>query len=305
MIATSSGQDPSEFKITLPHPLDFDDTWKVAITGIKIPEKILLLTSGRDYIRVIADSRLEASDRHKQLVRKFEDVWLSQTNSHSLTSVLKKYDMTIDQIGLASTRVTRSLTELVHFSTSKHRTYRTFDMSLNSNVHVSPYKVLADQLSKTLTKASVSSRYFFDEMTRKGIFIVGDDEWIGLSGELSYMMSLPNLMRPGQTYESEYCVDIFQNHRTIYVYSDLGKEVIMGEGNHPFLQSFSIGGSGDENRGIINYVEFHKPIFLPLQKHHITSINFSIRNSVGEKLKFSSSSPTTVCKLLFKRFDEV
>jgi len=320
IIITSEGQDPSDFKFTLPLPLHLDTNWKVALTEIKIPEKIKLIDGDKDYINIYRDKSEAGMKRrpNKYITLLAEKEW-TPTNKHpSLLNFLitqrrpkqmvirerdhssapfprKQKNLFLETITTTPENVPR---EVTRYRENAGRTYVTIDMSLNSNMFTSPYKIFTTDLEQTLKKVGVSSRYFFDDRTKKGIFTVAHNEWINLVGNLSHIFSLPPLMWPSENHESKYCVDIFQAFRTIYVYSDLAKEVSMGESVYPLLQAFPLNNSTDF--GISTSIIFRNPIFLPLQKFHITSISFSLRNELGEKLTFASSCPTTICKLLFK-----
>ena len=162
------------------------------------------------------------------------------------------------------------------------------------------YRAVTRNLEKLIRKINVKTRYYFDEISKKGIFFVSEGESVDLGGNLPYILSLPAHMEGGTAYESKYCVDVFQFHRILYIYSDLGQPISVGEGVYPFIQSATLK-TGDELSSVRNIV-YQNPIFIPLQSHHIITISFSIRNSLGEKIKFLGSSPTTVCKLLFKYF---
>lgn len=337
LILTSEGQDPSHFKIDLNQPLDLNEDWRVSLYEIDIPSKLMLLSPSLDGITILKDETLEEGDRHIHLVNAMDEVWSNESTLHTLLNVAKNLNLSpehdrsllqvivdaieqkLDSPGNLGTApedpsaprsiivpprspagtdsTSAPLTTLTSGEDDNWRPIEVLDMSRNGKIYSDPYLVLSSQLEKTMKKGKAKSRYYFDEITRKGIFFIANNERIILGGQLPYIMSMPKLLRSDKIIQSEYCVDIFQNNRTVYVYSDLGKVVKMGESVYPFLQAFS---AQTEERQMV----FHKQIFLPIEKHHITSISISLRNEVGKKLKFGSSSPLTVCKLLFRRFSE-
>jgi hypothetical protein len=71
---------------------------------------------------------------------------------------------------------------------------------------------------------------------------------------------------------------------------------MMGEKNYPLLQVFS-----HTTKSQNNQIIFNKPMFLPLQKHHIISVKIALRNEIGEKIKFHSRLNNTICELVFMK----
>lgn len=139
----------------------------------------------------------------------------------------------------------------------------------------------------------------FNEDTQKIIIAVHEDEEISLLGRLPDIYSLPSKMKGGKVYTSAYCVDVLIDNRTLYIYSDTTKEIILGEKHLPVLQTFAYHSSGKNND--LTHTIFNPPLFLELNKHHLVRLELAIYNEIGEKVRFPSSTPSIV-KLVFKKF---
>lgn len=323
LVITSEGQDPAEFHLNLPVPLELSKEWRVALTAIIIPPDIDLLNPAIDKIKIIRDKQLRPGKIHKKLVSWFDEAW-KDDNKGSIVKILRDRD--IGREALLERKVEVSDDDdddddeepgEVGESTAddkwrvesgeevlpggveerEHRQRKYTLLNLSSTHRKGATQILTGDLQKTFRKlgGTVSSKYYFDFYSHKAIFVVAENEWVNVMGNLSTAMSLTPLMYPGGVYESEYCMDVVQHNRTLYLYSNLGQEVEMGEGVYPFLQAFAV-------KNTDNIIEFKPPIFVPLQTHHITNVAFSLRNELGEKVRFSSKTPLTICKITFKRF---
>lgn len=139
----------------------------------------------------------------------------------------------------------------------------------------------------------------FNEDTQKLTIAVHEDEEISLLGRLPDIYSLPRKLKGGEVYTSVYCVDTLIDNRTMYIYSDATKEILLGEKYLPILQTFAHNSTGKSND--LNHTIFNPPLFLELNKHHLVRLALAIYNEIGEKARFPPDTPSII-KLVFKKF---
>ena len=141
------------------------------------------------------------------------------------------------------------------------------------------------------------STFTYYENNKKVKIEVGANHEIHLKGRLSLIYSLPPILLPGETYISTYCVDPYIDFRTLYLYSDLIEETLLGESFHPVLQAVSLQiGNLEETQHTV----FHTPLFLKLNRTHIVKFTVYLYNEIGQKVNFVTNTPSLI-KLLFKK----
>jgi len=125
---------------------------------------------------------------------------------------------------------------------------------------------------------------------RKVTVCVGEGEEVRLGGRLADVYSLPKLMKSGEIHVSTHCVDPFIDNRTFYLYSDVTREILLGERHFPVLAAIPLS----------SHVRFLRPVHLKLNKNHIVHIKLALFNEIGERVAFENNNPSII-KLLFRR----
>lgn len=144
-----------------------------------------------------------------------------------------------------------------------------------------------------------TGNFIFNEKSFKGNVKLKKGERIILSPRLAHLLSMSEIMENSSSREaefvSEYCVDIRINFWNIYIYSNLSDTIILGEKLSQLLQTLPFENFTNERLLIKSY---NPPVFLPLSKNFIPSIDIRICDELGRTLKFTKQSKT-ICKLLF------
>ena len=154
-----------------------------------------------------------------------------------------------------------------------------------------------DLLERAVKCLGLQTKIEYHKKTRKLTVKVGPNEEVRLHGRLSNVFSLPETMSADTTHSSSHCVDPYVDYRTLYVYFDFTREVLLGENFHPVLQTLPL---ETENLDKTQHTIFRAPLFLDLNKNHLVKLSVIVYNEIGEKLKFLTNTPSLI-KLLFKK----
>ena len=180
-------------------------------------------------------------------------------------------------------------------SLSRNNTGYTIDVSKVE--HLDDLDQITKQVERVFALMHESSRhqttFFYSARDRKVTICVGDGEEVTLGGRLADVYSLPTLMRSGEIHVSSHCVDPYIDNRTFYLYSDVTREILLGESYFPVLAAVPL------TNGIV-HTGFQRPIFHKLNKNHIVHIRLALFNEVGEQVCFKTDN-SSIVKLLFRR----
>lgn len=86
-------------------------------------------------------------------------------------------------------------------------------------------------------------------------------------------------------------VDLKSAVNFIYVYSNVGKEQIVGDVTTPLLRAISIPSSENGNQVCLYY---DKPFYIPVSRNHIESIEILMCDENGEQIKFGNGRTQVV-----------
>lgn len=172
---------------------------------------------------------------------------------------------------------------------------RTIDVSSARNLEdLERITVHVEKTVNEMRKDGITETSFeYLDSTRKVILTVGNGEEVRLRGRLPEVYSLPKLMGPGEVHISSHWVDPYLDNRTFYLYSDVTREILLGESYFPVLAAVPL------TKGTL-HARYQRPVFLSLNKNHVVRIRLALYNEVGEKVCFVGNKPTII-KLLLRK----
>lgn len=139
-----------------------------------------------------------------------------------------------------------------------------------------------------------SLRFDFNEKTHRAKFtLTSMKHELVLTEKLSDILAVRK--RNGLRYESEAEVDVNRARHTIFVYSDVVADSIVGDVRAPLLRSAIVRGSYGENVR----ETFAKVMYLPVKSNHFQTIRVSIKTETGDLVPFNYGNSCVV--LHFRR----
>lgn len=244
---------------------------------------------GREEIRVILLNSGKEAEFSTQLVK---PLILSENWRVALTEIsISSYPINF---------TTNESFTCEHTSNAKTRTSENFHfdeeiISSGENL-ISRIKSLG---SKSSTFAQTVSSLRWNSISQKAELDLAQNSRIKFSPKLAAVLSFEKEVlqqsQTSQTFESKYCVDVRLHFWNLFLYSSIISPIIVGERLLPVIQSLLL----EQFKKTENISKiFSPPIFLPLSKTFIPSIDIKICDELGKVLKFPKDC-AIICKLLF------
>ena len=179
----------------------------------------------------------------------------------------------------ASSRPRRHLPGEVHWNKTKYEIALWQKEQHGESLFIDHVK---QSFSKLNEEAKIQTTVTFDERSRKIQFDVAPTELVILHNRIADIYSLPNYLWGGKSYKSRYCVDHTIDNRTLYIYSDISREVILGESKFSVIQTLAYNAEGGTC-----HKSFQPPLYLKLKTNYLSEVNIYIYNELGSKVRFN------------------
>jgi hypothetical protein len=141
-----------------------------------------------------------------------------------------------------------------------------------------------------------SLRMIFNDKTHKLKCIFGHADYqLSFSRALADILAMTKRNWNEMLMISETEIDVNRNCNSLFVYTDIVQDSIVGDVKAPLLRSVIAHGRYGENVRDI----FTKPMYIPLKSNHFDTVKISIKSQVGDPVKFNYG--TSSVTLHFRR----
>ena len=135
------------------------------------------------------------------------------------------------------------------------------------------------------TKDKRILKFFYNQASRRAsITKYQDYSYLRLSEALSEILGCPENMANSGYFPSSRTMDLDQNVKSIFVYSDLVQPRPVGDAVVPLLRSLP---PVDKSKDTVHYL-FEKPHYIPLGRFQFDTVEILLTSDKGEKISFDN-----------------
>ena len=144
---------------------------------------------------------------------------------------------------------------------------------------------LVHQLNQLIVKKlpHLQEKFSFNTFNQKTSISLPHDHMLVIPEDLSLQLGLRGKVYLGRRTRPEDMTDVNYRNHTVYVYTDIVKNVVVGDTEAPLLRCTGVKNNSEEAMTTYN---FPNPVYVPLNTNYLKEVTIYLRDSFGDPIPF-------------------
>ena len=125
--------------------------------------------------------------------------------------------------------------------------------------------------------------FSFNTFNQKTTISLPHDHMLVIPEDLSLQLGLRGKVYLGRRTKPEDMTDVNYRNHTVYVYTDIVKNVVVGDTEAPLLRCTGVKNNSEEAMTTYN---FPNPVYVPLNTNYLKEVTIYLRDSFGDPIPF-------------------
>ena len=125
--------------------------------------------------------------------------------------------------------------------------------------------------------------FSFNTFNQKTTISLPHDHMLVIPEELSIQLGLRGKLYLGRRTKPMDMTDVNYRNHTVYVYTDIIKNVVVGDTEAPLLRCTAVKNSSEEP---MSTYDFLNPVYIPLNTNYLKEVTMYLRDSFGDPIPF-------------------
>lgn len=125
--------------------------------------------------------------------------------------------------------------------------------------------------------------FSFNTFNQKTSISLPHDHMLVIPEELSIQLGLRGKLYLGRRTKPMDMTDVNYRNHTVYVYTDIIKNVVVGDTEAPLLRCTGVKNSSEEP---MSTYDFLNPVYIPLNTNYLKEVTMYLRDSFGDPIPF-------------------
>ena len=125
--------------------------------------------------------------------------------------------------------------------------------------------------------------FSFNTFNQKTSISLPHDHMLVIPEDLSLQLGLRGKVYLGRRTRPEDMTDVNYRNHTVYVYTDIIKNVVVGDTEAPLLRCTGVKNNSEE---AMTTYDFPNPVYVPLNTNYLKEVTIYLRDSFGDPIPF-------------------